>query len=138
VLELRRAGATFDQIAATVGLASRGAAYKAHARALKATGGPEMDRERAREQDVDRLDRMLVVVWPRAMKGDLDAMREARQILRQRAGLLGLLIGPQTLLAGVDEPTDDDSAPRGNVVPPSVLDELRKEVAGVKRRGHSA
>lgn len=136
VLELRRSGLTFDRIAQETGFASKGAAYKAYQRALTATGGPEMDRERARLQEVDRLDRLMLVAWPKAMKGELEYMREVRQLSRLRAAYLGLMISPQSLLSGIED-EDDGDRPK-NVVPPSRLQQLREGGSSVRRRGGSA
>lgn len=135
MLELRRAGATFDAIAKTVGLANKGSAQKAYQRALKATGGPEMSRDQAREQEVDRLDRLLTAVWPAAMKGDLQAVRQALQISRHRTYILGLALTPTRIASLEDMGSDRD---QGNVVPASVLEKMRKEVEDATRSSGSA
>jgi len=133
VLELRRAGATFDAIARTVGLSNRGAAKKAFDRALAATGGPELDREKAREQEVDRIDRLLTVWWPRAMKGEVDASREVRQYIRLRAYLLGLALAPATLMDAPPEASEDgDSA--STVVQRDLLEQRRRERDEARRK----
>lgn len=135
VLELRRAGATFDAIAKAVGLANKGSAQKAYKRALERTGGPEMDRDLARVQEIDRLDRLLTAVWPAAMKGDLQAVRQALQISRHRTYVLGLALTPTRIASledlGSDRPGSD------NVVPPSVLAKMRKELQDVTRAAGS-
>ena len=133
-LELRRAGATFDRIAAQLGFANRGSAKKAYDRALKATGGPEVDRFAAREQEVDRLDRLLTAVWPKAMKGELDSVREARQISRLRIHLLGLSVAP-TPYVGSQDLDDDDAPPQapGDVIPESRLAQRRRELDDARR-----
>lgn len=138
VLKLWHRGSTYGEIAKQLGFANRSGAKKALERARERHGRPDMDRESAREKDVERLDVLLKTYWPKAKAGNLDASREVRQILRQRAHLLGLMISPQSLLSGLEESSDDDQPRKDNVVPPSVLDDLRKEVAGVRRRGAGA
>lgn len=137
-LELRRAGATFDQIARQVGWSNRGQAKKSYDRALEATGGPETDRVQARVEEVDRLDRLLTAVWPKAMKGELDAVREARQITRLRVHLLGLAIAPTPILASADGDDEDTELPvtgtdGGQVIPPSRLEQRRRELDDARR-----
>lgn len=127
VLELRRAGVTFDRIASQVGFASRATALKAYRRALEATGGPLIDRDAARVEQVDRMDRLLSVFWPKAMKGDLEASREVRQIERLRAYLLGTATPTATRF---DAPDGGDELPLASggatVVDNDTLERLRK------------
>jgi hypothetical protein len=89
VLELRRAGATFDDCARAVGYATPQGAYLAFHRALKRTlvaaGSEEM-----REQELDRLDRLQRSVWPNALQGDLSAVATVLRIMDRRAKYLGL------------------------------------------------
>ncbi|WP_166195923.1 hypothetical protein [Metallococcus carri] len=135
-LELRRAGATFDEIAREVGYRNRSAAKKAFDRALANSGGPEVDRATARTHEVDRLDRLLLAVWPKAMKGELDSVREARQIVRLRTHLLGLAIAPSPMFVpqlgddDVEEPTGTDG---GEVIPQSRLEQRRRELDDIRR-----
>lgn len=87
-LELRKAGATYDQIAATVGFANRGGAYKA----VKA-GIREILREPAEEViqlECARLDEMLRALWPGVMRGDPVSIQRALGVMERRARLLGL------------------------------------------------
>jgi hypothetical protein len=87
-LELRKAGATFDRIAQELGYASKGAAYNAVMAGLK-----ETLREPAaevRKLELERLDRLQLVVWPRALNGDTEALERCLQIMKQRAALEGL------------------------------------------------
>lgn len=48
------------------------------------------DVERARQTDLVRLDALIQVVWPTAMQGKSGAIREIRELLKQRADLMGL------------------------------------------------
>lgn len=88
VLELRRAGLTFDQIASRVGYASRSSARTAYRRALERTGQDQTPQE-ARKLEVDRLERLQLTLWPKAVKGDLQAIDRVLKISEQRTGLRG-------------------------------------------------
>lgn len=89
VLELRRAGLTFDMIASEVGYSNASGAYHAFTRALKRTlvnaGSEEM-----REVELDRLDRLQRMAWPLAIQGNLRAIDSILKIMSRRARLLGL------------------------------------------------
>lgn len=88
VLELRRAGVSFDVIATQVGYRDRGAAYKAYKRALART--LQQPAAELRDLEVDRLDRLLTAVWPKALRGDLAAVDRVLRVAERRARLLGL------------------------------------------------
>lgn len=89
VMEMRRAGATFDDIARTLEFANASGAWQAYNRAFKRTlidaGVEEM-----RELELDRLDRMQRAVWARVLQGDDKAINTALKILDRRAKYLGL------------------------------------------------
>lgn len=89
VLELRRAGATYDECARAVGYATPQGAYLAYNRALKRTL-VEAGADEARQTELDRLDRLQRAVWPRAMNGDLQAINSVLRIFDRRARYLGL------------------------------------------------
>lgn len=89
VLELRRAGATYDDCARAVGYATPQGAYLAYQRALKRTL-VETGAEEARQQELDRLDRLQRAVWPNALQGDLAAVNSVLRIMDRRARYLGL------------------------------------------------
>ena len=87
-LELRKAGATYDQIAQQVGYAERGSAYRAVQTALQAiTQEPAQE---VRQLEVERLDAMLLGLWPAARKGKEGAVDRVLRIMERRAKLLGL------------------------------------------------
>jgi len=88
VLELRRAGMSFDAIATQVGLADRGSAHKAYKRGLART--LQQPAAEVRELEADRLDRLQVAVWAKALRGDLQAVDRVLRISERRARLLGL------------------------------------------------
>lgn len=89
VVELRRAGATFDDIAKATGYATPQGAYLAYHRAMKRTL-VEAGTDEMRELELDRLDRMQRAVWGKAMQGDTQAITTALKILDRRARYLGL------------------------------------------------
>jgi hypothetical protein len=87
-LELRRAGVTYEGIAERVGYQTRNGAHRAVARVL--ARNPAADVDAVRELETDRLDRLLVAVWPVALKGDAKAVDQVLKIAERRARLLGL------------------------------------------------
>jgi hypothetical protein len=87
-LELRKAGATYDQIADQLGLANRSVAWK-----LVKTAIDEITREAAEEVlalELARLDSMLLGLWTKAKAGDPAAVDRALRIMDRRASFLGL------------------------------------------------
>ena len=93
-IELRIAGASFAVIATQLGYATAYGAYMAIDAGLKHSIQPPADA--LRELDTQRLERLLLSVWPQALKGDLGAIDRALKILAQRARLLGLELAPTT------------------------------------------
>jgi hypothetical protein len=89
VLELRRAGVTYDQIAQEVGYSNASGAYHAFTRALKRTLN-NAGSEELRELEVDRLDRLQRFAWAQAAQGNLRAIETILRIMQRRARLLGL------------------------------------------------
>jgi len=89
VLELRRAGATYDDIARTVGYADPSGAYTAFRRALKRTL-LDAGSEEIREAELDRLDRMQRALWNKVTTGDVNAINTVLRIMHRRAQYLGL------------------------------------------------
>ena len=88
VLELRRVGLTWTRIAEEVGYADHTGAYAAYKRAIKRT--MQQPADELREQELDRLDRLQVAVWPAAMKGDTRAVLTIVRLMERRAKLTGL------------------------------------------------
>lgn len=87
-LELRKAGATYDQIAQQVGYTNRGSAHRAVMAALKEiTAEPAQE---VRQLELERLDAMLLGLWPAARKGNQGAVDRVLRIMERRAKLLGL------------------------------------------------
>jgi hypothetical protein len=88
VLELRRAGLTWQRIAEQVGYADHTGAYAAYKRAIKRT--QQQPADELREAEIDRLDRLQLAVWPKAMNGDNNSITTILRIMERRARLLGL------------------------------------------------
>lgn len=87
-LELRRAGATWDEIAERTGYASKGAACKDISRALE--GLVRRPAEAYVNEELDRLDAMLTGLWPKARRGDVRSVDAVLRIMDRRARYLGL------------------------------------------------
>lgn len=88
VLELRRAGVTFDRIAEECGISDRSTAHKIYKRAMART--LQEPAAEIRHLESDRLDRLQVAVWTRALRGDLSAVDRVLRIMERRSRLLGL------------------------------------------------
>lgn len=98
-VELRLAGATYDAIAKAVGYASRSGAHKAVQEAL---ADPSQDGpSEATETDLARLDAMLTGLWPKARRGDVQAVDRVLRIIERRTSLL--------LIASKDETHEEVS-----------------------------
>ncbi len=88
VLELRKAGASHDQIADQLGLANRSVSWKLFSAALH-----EIIREPAQDVlalELDRLDAMLLGCWTKAKSGDTQAIDRVIRIMDRRTAYLGL------------------------------------------------
>lgn len=88
VLELRRVGLTWQRIAEEVGYADHTGAYAAYKRAIKRT--MQQPADELRTQELDRIDRLQVAIWPNAMKGDTRAILTIVRLMERRAKLTGL------------------------------------------------
>lgn len=93
VMTLRLAGMPFEQIAREVGYADQSGAYRAYQRVMERTVRPMADE--AREEEVSRLDRLIMSYWPRALGGNgHDPNPKAADVvfraMDRRAKLLGL------------------------------------------------
>lgn len=88
VLELRRGGLTWHQIAQTMGYAGHSGAYAAYKRAMQRTLQEPADDIRRMESE--RLDRLQVAHWSRAIQGDPQATTMILRIMERRAKMLGL------------------------------------------------
>jgi hypothetical protein len=88
IIELRRAGVTWEKIAREVGFKNASGAYKMYQRAAERMIRPSLDEYR--ETVLDRFERMHLAVWPRAKEGDLRAIDTALRIAEKEIKLLGL------------------------------------------------
>lgn len=86
-LELHLAGATYEAIAKAVGYASKSGAHKAVQEALKDLGAPPSNSE-ANETELARLDAMLTGLWPKARRGDVQAIDRVLKISERREQIL--------------------------------------------------
>ena len=88
VVELRREGFTWDQIASDVGYASPSGASDAYYRASARVVQDGI--EEIRRLENDRLDYLFHAVWEKALEGDHKAVETCLKIMTRRAKLLGL------------------------------------------------
>jgi len=88
IIELRRAGATWEKIANAVGYAGASGAYKAYQRAAERMIRPNL--EELRDFELDRLDRMQLAIWEKAKNGEYKAIQTVLSILDRRTRILGL------------------------------------------------
>lgn len=87
---LRKAGATYDEIARQLGV-SRQAAHKSVRRVLlRLIADRNVDATDVLDLELARLDELLKAVWKRAREGDDAAIDRALKISHRRAQLLGL------------------------------------------------
>ena len=88
-LELRKAGATYDQIAEQLELATRMTAW----RLIDGAITERMENSEAakiRHMELERLDSLLLSMWQKAVAGDLKAVDRVLRIMERRARYLGL------------------------------------------------
>ncbi len=89
VLELKRAGHTYQEIAAALGYADRSAARRTYIRALQRTLAEPASE--MRELENARLDRLQTAHWKNAVEyGDEKAADIILKIMKRRAALNGL------------------------------------------------
>lgn len=89
-LELRKAGYSYRAIAEELGI-SVSAAYRATTRALKRLNEKTQEEaEVVRRLELERLDDLLLAMWPKAQNGDQGAVDRILRIMERRARLLGL------------------------------------------------
>lgn len=91
-LELRKAGATYPEIAKRLGYRDKSAAYRAVAAALdELAEETSASAEQLRELENSRLDRLHTIAWAQATQNrDLAAVDRAIRISERRAKLYGL------------------------------------------------
>lgn len=119
-LLLRKAGATYDQIAERVGITREGA-RGAVARALAALSDVcTEEAKEVRQLELDRLDVMLLGIWDQARRGDVQAIDRVLRIQERRAKFLSLDMPDKIQMSGdinvirriiVDKAKDDPDSP---------------------------
>ncbi len=87
-LALRRGGATYDQISKELGYAGASRAYNLVKDAIAAI--PREEAIEVREMELQRLDVMLVALWPKARAGHAESVDRILRIMKRRAEYLGL------------------------------------------------
>ena len=100
-VRLRKAGVTYDQIAAQLHYANRSSARRAVARLLQANTAEVVDDLRTLEDG--RLDDMLRAIYGAAVQGDLATIDRILRISERRAKLWGLDAPTQTHVTGDQE-----------------------------------
>lgn len=98
ILELRKAGLTWDRIAEKLGYSERGAPYKLWKKAIE-TATRESATE-ALELELQRLDDMFLGFWAKARTGHGPSADRALRIMERRASLLGLNSAQKVELSG--------------------------------------
>ncbi len=89
-LELRKRGGSFDNIAATMGI-SKSTAHNLVHKAIDQLKTTTLKKaEELKVLDLERLDSMLVGIYPKATAGDAKAINAVIKLMDQRAKLLGL------------------------------------------------
>ena len=87
-LELRKAGVSYRHIAQQLGYSGVSGAHSAVARALKQV--IQEPGAQVLQLEVERLDALLLALWPNAKRGDYGAIDRVLKIMERRAKLLGL------------------------------------------------
>lgn len=101
-LQLRQAGASYRAIADKLGV-SLGQAHSYVSEALAALAAENRDKTvELRQLELERLDRMMLAIWPLVVRGDLKSMNTALKIVAQRAKLLGLEAPQQHEVTGLN------------------------------------
>ncbi|SDL73629.1 hypothetical protein SAMN05421874_12839 [Nonomuraea maritima] len=90
-LQMRIAGVSNAVIAQRLGYSSPQLVSKDITAALKRAAKQEsMAAEELLNLEINRLDRMMAAVWPKVIKGEVNAVEAALKIVNKRASLLGL------------------------------------------------
>lgn len=87
-LRLRIARNTFSIIAETLEYETESGAYRAYQRALKRHPAPDATEQRVLENQ--RLDRLMLTYWQRAMNGEREAGEFILKAMKRRAEMNGL------------------------------------------------
>lgn len=88
VVELKEMGLTFDAIAKEVGYANASGAWHAFERYMERYNALPV--ERLRQVQGLRLNKLMMGIWTKALRGDPDALDAALKIMKREASLFGL------------------------------------------------
>lgn len=89
-VKLRESGASFEKIGKQLGVTTSGA-YRAVARSLtRVIAQTSESAAQLRALELQRLDKLLLALWPRASKGDDAAVDRVLRVMERRAKLCGL------------------------------------------------
>jgi len=102
-LDMRKAGVPYATIAERLGYRGASGAHAAVGTALKRTQQEPADE--LRQIEIERLDRMLLAIWPQVVGGNFGAIDRALRIMERRAKLCGL-----------DAPTRQDLTSKGEAL----------------------
>lgn len=100
-IEMRRGGATPEQIAERLGYATPAMAARDVTRAL--TMLIKTPTEEVRAVEIARLDGLMIALWPAARRGDLAAVDRVLKIMDRRAKFLGLDAPTRHEIVTIDE-----------------------------------
>lgn len=87
-IELKTQGLTYQQVADEMGYANKGSVHAIIKGAQAAQVADAV--ETHRQLELERLDRLQAALWPKAMKGQIDAASAILRIIEARVRLLGL------------------------------------------------
>lgn len=89
-IALRQAGLTYRQIGERLGITEQGA-HNSVTRAMQRMNAKIADEvPELRRLELERLDRMLLAIWPQVVGGNFGAIDRALRIMERRARLCGL------------------------------------------------
>ena len=90
IIELRMAGASVNKIAATLGFSKSTVSTHLNGALNDLVSDVNAAAETVRALEIERLDRVLMAVWPHATKGSVHHVDRVLKIMERRATLLGL------------------------------------------------
>lgn len=102
-LELRRAGRSYAEIAAALGLSKGGCHKLVHQGLAESRAAIAGSADELRAEEASRLDALLTATWPDARRGNLQAVDRVLKVMERRARLLGLDAPVRTALQGGGE-----------------------------------
>ena len=89
-LELRKSGASYESIGQTLGVTGQGAYKMVKKYFDKVTAECIETTQELKRLELERLDSLMLYIWPLVQAGDIRAVSEARALGAERRKLLGL------------------------------------------------